>query len=116
LNPHPPFHPFKGIILEDGSKQARVVPLMLADEAAQLSGLEKKVQSVSEQVNWTNTTLRGMATHTFVTNDYARKGQIRDLQVSTNTIVQSVNQLNSRVTDITDCVEKTQELVKQKNK
>ena len=42
------FPPFKGIILEDGSKQARVVPLMLADEVAQLSGLERKVQSVSE--------------------------------------------------------------------
>jgi len=68
---------------------------------------------VCEQVNWTNTFLRGMDTHTFVTNDYSRKGHIRDLQVSKNTIVQSVNQLNSRVTDITDCVEKTQGLVKQ---
>jgi hypothetical protein len=81
------FPPFKGIILEYGSKQARDVPLMLEDEAAQLSGLERKVQSMSEQINWTNTALRGMATHTFVTNDYARKGQFRDLQVSTNTIV-----------------------------
>ena len=64
---------------------------MLANEASQLSSLERKVESVFEQVNWTNTTLRGMATHTFMTNDYARKGQIRDIKVSTNTIVQSVN-------------------------
>jgi hypothetical protein len=41
-----------------------------------------------------------MATHTFVTNDYARKGQIRDLQVSTNTIVQSINQINDKVVDV----------------
>jgi hypothetical protein len=106
------FPPFKGIILEDGGKQAIYVPLMLAYEVAQLYGLEKKVQFVCEQVNWTNTFLRGMDTHTFVTNDYARKEHIIDLQVSTNTIVHSVNQLNSRVTYITDCVEMTQELVK----
>jgi hypothetical protein len=43
-----------------------------------------------------------MATHTFVTNDYARKSQIVDLQVSTNTIVQSVNQIQEKVTDVKD--------------
>jgi hypothetical protein len=37
------FFPFKGIILKYGSKQARVVPLMMADEVAQLSSLERKV-------------------------------------------------------------------------
>jgi hypothetical protein len=41
-----------------------------------------------------------MATHTFVTNDYARKGQIVDLQVSTNTIVQSVDQIQEKVTEV----------------
>ena len=65
------FSSFKGIILEDGNKQSIVVPLMLEDESAQLSILERNVQSVSKQINWTNTALRGMATHTFVTNDYA---------------------------------------------
>ena len=37
------FPPFKGIILEDGNKQVRAVPLMLANEDAQLSGLERKL-------------------------------------------------------------------------
>jgi hypothetical protein len=67
------FPPFKGIVLEDNNKQVKAVPLLLSEEAIQLSGIDKRVQSVSEQINWTNTALRGMATHTFVTNDYARK-------------------------------------------
>jgi hypothetical protein len=55
-----------------------------------------------------------MATHTFVTNDYARKGHIKDLQVSTNTIAQFVNQMNDKVADIYDRVGKTQNIVIQK--
>ena len=82
------FLPFKGIILEDSNRQVKAIPLMLANESTQLSGVEIGVHSISEQLNWTNIALRGMATHTFVTNDYARKGNIRDLQVSTNTIAQ----------------------------
>jgi hypothetical protein len=96
------FPPFKGIVLEDNNRQVKAVPLLLSEEAIQLSGIDKRVQSVSEQINWTNTALRGMATHTFVTNDYARKGQIVDLQVSTNTIVHSVNQIQEKVTDVKD--------------
>jgi len=67
------FPPFKGIVLEDNNRQVKVVPLLLSEEAIQLSGIDKKVQSVSEQINWTNTALRGMTSHTFVTNDYAKK-------------------------------------------
>jgi len=109
------FPPFKGIVLEDNNRQVRVVPLMLADEATQLLGVDNKFQSLSEQINWTNTTLRGMATHTFVTNDYVRKGQIRDLQVSTNTIVQSINQINDKVVDVNEKVDKTIEVVTHKS-
>jgi hypothetical protein len=94
------FPPFKGIVLEDNNRQVRAVPLLLSDEATQLTGVDRKVQSLAEQLNWTNTALRGMATHTFVTNDYARRGQIRDLQVSTNTVVQSVNEIQDKVTDV----------------
>jgi hypothetical protein len=43
-----------------------------------------------------------MATHTFITNDYARKEQILDLQVSTNTIVRSVDQIQEKVIDVKD--------------
>jgi hypothetical protein len=105
------FPPFKGIILEDNNRQVKAIPLMLAEEATQLSGIEKRVQSITEQVNWTNTALRGMATHTFVTNDYARKGHIRDLQVSTNTIIQSINQINDRVTNFHSQATKTQDVI-----
>jgi predicted nucleic acid-binding Zn-ribbon protein len=101
------FPPFKGIVLEDNNRQVKAVPLLLSEEAIQLSGIDKRVQSVSEQINWTNTALRGMATHTFVTNDYARKGQIIDLQVSTNTIVHSVNEIQDKVTDVKDKMDST---------
>jgi hypothetical protein len=43
-----------------------------------------------------------MATHIYVTNDYARKEQIMDLQVSTNTIVHSVDQIQDKVIDVKD--------------
>jgi hypothetical protein len=76
---------------------------LLSDEANQLSGIDKRVQSVSEQLNWTNTALRGMATQIYITNDYAKKEQIMDLQVSTNTIVHSVDQIQEKVID---CKEK----------
>jgi hypothetical protein len=55
------FPPFQGIVLEDSSKQAKAIPLLL-DGENQLSGIDRRVQSVSEQINWTNTALRGMAT------------------------------------------------------
>jgi hypothetical protein len=109
------FPPFKGIVLEDNNRQVRVVPLVLAEEAIQLTGVDKKVQSLSKQINWTNTALRGMATHTFVTNNYARKGHIRDLQVSTNTIVQSINQINDKVVDVQEKVDKTIDVVTHKS-
>ena len=66
------FPPFKDIVLEDNKIQVIAVPLLLFDEATQLTGVDRKVQSLVEQLNWTNTALRGMATHTFVTNYYAR--------------------------------------------
>lgn len=50
-----------------------------------------------EQLNWTNVALRGMAAHTFVTNDYARKKQIDQLQVFANQIASSINCVNSQV-------------------
>lgn len=44
------FPPFQGIILEDSSKQAKAIPLLL-DGENQLSGIDRRVQSVSEQLN-----------------------------------------------------------------
>jgi hypothetical protein len=45
------FPPFKGIVLEDNAKKAKAVLLLLSEEAIQLSGIDKRVQSVSEQIN-----------------------------------------------------------------
>jgi hypothetical protein len=41
------FPPFKGIILEDSNRQVKAIPIMLVDEATQLSGIEKRVLSIS---------------------------------------------------------------------
>jgi hypothetical protein len=46
-----------------------------------------------------------MATHTFVTNDYAKRGQKRDLQVSTNIVVQSVNEIQDKVTNVKEKID-----------
>ena len=40
------FPPFKGIVLEDNNRQVKAVPLLLSEEAIQLSGIYKRVQSV----------------------------------------------------------------------
>jgi hypothetical protein len=37
------FPPFKRIVLEDNSKQVKAVPLLLFEEAIQLSGIDKRV-------------------------------------------------------------------------
>jgi hypothetical protein len=95
------FPPFQSIILEDSEKQAKAIPL-LTDEVNQLSGIDKRVQSVSEQLNWTNIALRGMATQVFSTTDQESQRHIMDLQVSTNTVVHSVNQIHEKVVNIQD--------------
>jgi len=45
------FPPFKGIVLEDNNIQVKAVPLLLYEEAIKLSGIDKRVQSASEQIN-----------------------------------------------------------------
>jgi hypothetical protein len=42
------FPSFKGIVLEDNNRQVRAVPLLLADDATQMTGVDKKVQSLSD--------------------------------------------------------------------
>jgi hypothetical protein len=89
------FPPFKSLVLESESATAKAIPLLI-DTGNQLSGIEKRVQNVSEQINWTNTALRGMATQVYQTKS-VNPEQLVDLQVSTNTTVNAVNQLQDRV-------------------
>jgi hypothetical protein len=42
------FPPFKGIVLEDNNKQVKAVPLLLSDEVTQLTGVDRRVQSLAE--------------------------------------------------------------------
>lgn len=44
------FPPFKSLVLESDSATAKAIPLLI-DTGNQLSGIEKRVQNVSEQVN-----------------------------------------------------------------
>jgi hypothetical protein len=80
------FPPFQGIVLENDSQHAKATPLLI-DTGNQLSGIDKRVQNVSEQLNWTNTALRGMATQVFDSKDQVKPEQIHDLQVTTNTVL-----------------------------
>jgi hypothetical protein len=91
--------------LENESATAKAVPLLI-DTGNQLSGIEKRVQNVSEQVNWTNTSLRGMATQVYQTKT-VNPEQLVDLQVSTNSAVHVVNHLQDRVSTLTEKVEST---------
>lgn len=55
---------------------------------------------MSEQLNWTNTTLRGMATQVFEPKENIKPEKIYDLQVSTNTTVHAVNNIQDKVHDL----------------
>jgi hypothetical protein len=90
------FPPFQGVILENDSTQAKAIPL-LPDTGNQLSGIDKRVQSLSEQINWTNSALRGLATQVYQTPDHVNPEQIIDLQVSTNTVVDATNHIREKV-------------------
>jgi len=89
------FPPFQSIILESDSTQAKANPLLI-DTGNHLLGIDKRFQNVSEQLNWTNTALRGMATQVFESKEI-KPEQIYDLQVSTNTTVHAVNHLQEKV-------------------
>jgi predicted dienelactone hydrolase len=100
-----PFPPFKGVILGEEEKQTKATPLMIHKEESQQTNSEKRLQSVFEQLNWTNTALRGMVAHTFVTNEYSRKKKIDQLQVFTNQVTSSINFVNSQVYEIKNTLE-----------
>jgi hypothetical protein len=51
------FPPFKIIMLEEEEKQSKAIPLVLAREDSQMSSIDKRIQIVSEQINWTNISL-----------------------------------------------------------
>jgi hypothetical protein len=99
------FPPFKSLVLENESSHAKAVPLLI-DTGNQLSGIEKRVQNVSEQINWTNVALRGMATQVYQTKSINPE-QLLDLQVSTNTSVHVINHLQEKISVLTDKVEST---------
>ena len=93
------FPPFKSILLEEEEKQSKAIPRVLAKEDSQMSNSDKRIQIVSEQINWTNITLRGMTTHTFVTSDYACRRHVDQLQVSINELVSSNNSLSLHISE-----------------
>jgi hypothetical protein len=73
---------------------------VLAREESQVTRTHKRINNFLGQVNWTNVSLRGMESYTFVSNDYARRRHIDQLQVSTNNISSFGNSLNQRVGEI----------------
>jgi hypothetical protein len=93
------FPPFQSILLESDSQTAKAAPLLI-DTGNQLSSIEKQVQNVSEQFNWTNTALRGMATKVFDPNPSVHPDEIVSLQVTTNTAVHAVNQIHEKIVNV----------------
>ncbi len=71
------FPPYKGIILEDTGKVGRAVPLALINDFA--LGIDGRVQKVSEQINWTNISLKGLAIHSSTTS--AQKEQVESISL-----------------------------------
>jgi hypothetical protein len=69
--------------------------------------LIKESRSVSEQLNWTNTALRGMATQVYQTESQIKPEQIYDLQVTSNTVSKSLNGLREDIHTLDTKVDKT---------
>ena len=93
------FPPFKSILLEEEEKQSKAIPRVLAKEDSQMSNSDKKIHIFSEQINWTNISLRGMDAHTFFTNDYYHRRHVDQLQVSINELVSSNNSLSLHISE-----------------
>ena len=52
------FPPYKGIILGEAQNSAKAIPLVLMDDNA--LGSDGRIQKASEQLNWTNTAIKGL--------------------------------------------------------
>jgi len=52
------FPPYKGIVLGEGQNSAKAIPMVLKDDNA--LGIDGRIQKASEQLNWTNTSVKGL--------------------------------------------------------
>lgn len=52
------FPPYKGIISGENLNAAKAIPLVQKDDNA--LGIDGRIQKASEQINWTNTAIKGL--------------------------------------------------------
>ena len=76
------FPPYKGIILGEKTNAAKAIPLIQKDDNA--SGIDGRIQKASEQLNWTNTALKGLEMNVAKAEDV--KKQVDIVQSSLNCV------------------------------
>lgn len=81
------FPPYKGIILGEAQNSTKAIPLVLKDDNA--LGIDGRIQKASEQLNWTNTTIKGFEMSSAKSS--AVKEQFDNLQVSINSVNNCLN-------------------------
>lgn len=52
------FPPYRGIIIGENKNATKEIPLIRKDESA--LGIDGRIQKSSEQINWTNTSIKGL--------------------------------------------------------
>lgn len=81
------FPPFKGIVIGENHNAAKGIPLVQKDDNA--LGIDRRIQKASEQLNWTNTAMKGLQLN------IAKAAEVKDhfdtIQVSINEVNKCLN-------------------------
>lgn len=83
------FPPYEGIILGENANAAKAIPLVQKDDNA--LGIDGRIQKASEQLNWTNTAIKGLEMNVAKIDD--GKKQIDGVQSSLGSVNTFLNNL-----------------------
>ena len=78
-------------MLGEGQNSAKAIPLVLKDDNA--FGTDGKIHKTSEQLNWTNTTVKGLEMNMAKSKEV--KEQFDIVQVSLNSVNNSLNSVHN---------------------
>ena len=102
------FPPYKGITLEESRKVSKAIPLVL--EYKMSLGIDGRIHRVSEQINWTNTALKGHEMNVAIVS--GQQEQFDSLQVYVNHVNKELNDFHFSVSNFENLSENPKKLQK----
>lgn len=84
------FPPYKGIMLGERQNSSKAILLVLKDDSA--SGIDGRIHKNFEQLNWTNTIVKGLEMNMAISKEVKERFDI--VQVSLNSVNNSLNNIS----------------------